>query len=276
MSRSIHANRSSTQYHQTGAWDWDAVGSKRSIKAGIRRQRDTPDAQPPVTLARDVPIRLVDEAPQLFFPAGVDDLRAVLEALPQGVTTGLEEIRLEIGRYIVNERERAYDMIEPSFGRKSVEDVPGVFVPISMGVYRPDEQTIRLFGYTKAPKLQLTRRQQIALELQMLATLVHEVIHHHDRMHRMGGGRSWLSYLDKTEDYTRRLTVRWVLDAVVPYLRRKYGEADTARLTRLVLRPRHGKRWRGGLSNGARQRRRRAALAALPARKQRWVIKGSP
>jgi hypothetical protein len=95
----------------------------------------------------------------LFFPASIDDMRAVLRSLPKGVTTGLTEIRLAIGRASVNECGLAYDMVETRFGRKSIEAVPGVFVPRIQGIYDVHPQTIHIYGYTKPPSLKITRRQ---------------------------------------------------------------------------------------------------------------------
>ena len=271
MSRSIHANQSERQRRQEGGIDWDAVQTKRAVKRAVLRDRVLPEEPLPISSADDVPIHVVDESPCLFYPASMEDMRAVLRALPRGVTTGLTEIRLGTGLAVVNERALDFDMIEPHFGRQSIEAVPGVFVPCIQGIYEVSPQAIHIHGYSKAPGLKLTHRQQTLLELEMLTCLVHEVIHHHDRMHRMGGGRTWASYDQRTEAFTQALTETWVREAVLPLLRRKYGEADGLRLARCIGKSPTTKRWRSGVSARERRRAFDARLQSLPKHTRRWL-----
>jgi hypothetical protein len=277
MSRSIHANRSHGQWRRTGAFDWDSIARKRSVKAGSRRGRDIPDEPLPITEAADVEVRVVDDSPLWFFPVSPDDVLAVLALLPRGVATGLNEIRIESGRRAIR------GIVGPCLhgridllGRAVYVVTHGVLAPVVLGVYETARQTIRLFGYARLSRKPLTRRQQIDLELHALTTLVHEVAHHHDRTYRMGGGRALSNYQVHAEAYALRIETRWVLEAVIPYLQRKHGDEHGLRLRKLTLKPpaRQSDRW--PLSKASRKRHLRAAMASVSSSKTRhWLLSSS-
>jgi hypothetical protein len=244
MSRSIHSNRSRRQFRELGFRDWAEIAKKRDIKESALRDRWSETPPPSFVPAAAIPIRLIDQSPYLLFPASIDDMRAVLAALPPGSLDGLAGIRLEAGTRYINGLIKHYDIVDPYLGRKSVEEFPRIFTPAILGVYRLGSQTISLFGYAKGPKTVPTARQRVALELEALKTLVHELAHHYDRTRRLARGRPWKDLLRKGELFADGLTVEWTLGVVVPYLVQKHGSSATARLPRLVLHPRGTRRWR--------------------------------
>jgi len=274
MSRSIHANRSETQWRRTGAIDWDAIDDKRGLKAAVQRDRRLPDGPLPHTEAADVRVTVVDPSPRWFHPVSPDDVRAVLARLPRGVTTGLREIRIEPGRRQVNAIARPVSAagLDP-LGRAAYVVAHGVLAPAVLGVYLTRHQAIRLFGYVRASRKPLTRRQQVDLELHALSTLVHEVAHHYDLVMRMGAGRSWQQRATHAEDYAERVEHQWVMEAVIPYLQDRHGEEHGARLRKLTLQPPGRARNRRPLSKSARRRELRAALASFKSKKtRRWIM----
>ena len=244
MSRSIHANRSRRQLREFGYRDWAEIARKRDVKESVIRDRgDDPPAGAFVPVAA-IPIRSIDKSPYLFFPASIDDMQVVLDRLPPGSLDGVSEVRLEAGTNYINAESDRFDIVDPFLRRKSLEEYPRIFTPMVLGKYVIRTQAIYVYGYAKAPKTIPTPRQQVALELETLTTLVHEFAHHFDRTRRLAQGRPWASCCQKAEEFAEALTIEWTLNVVVPYLCEKYGSLATARLPRLVRRPRRTKRWR--------------------------------
>lgn len=270
MSRSIHANRSLRQRRLTGETDWSAVHDKRDLKAGVDRERRSPAAPLPTTDVEHLVIRVIDEAQALFFPVTVDDIRAMLGELPRGVTTGLAEIRLESGhRWTARHSWRGSFDIVDRFGRACEEKIQGVLEPLILGTYFLSSQHISIYGFDRVSRKPLKPRQQIGLEMRMLSTVVHELVHHHDNTHRMGRGRARRSFDRQAESYARRMQSAWTIEFVIPFLQRKHGLAQTAWLRRLMLEP-VDKRPRHGITQAERERKRHATLAELPPTTRRW------
>ncbi|XHR27975.1 MAG: tetratricopeptide repeat protein [Chthoniobacteraceae bacterium] len=70
----------------------------------------------------------------------------------------------------------------------------------------------------------------MTLTLHSLATLMHEVAHHHDNTQRVRHGR-WLA--DRTEHnewYAEKMEYAWVCDVVIPYLEKSYPQQVKALL----------------------------------------------
>jgi hypothetical protein len=223
MSRSIHENISRRRARQKGGTDWLEVQKKRRIKHFVALDRAPAEVPAEPVRAPEIEFELRDESPSLFFPASIDDMRAVLGALPPGALDGIVKVRLEAGTQIINADVDRYDVLDPYFKRKSIEHPSRTYTPVLKGIYRRDTHVISIFGYAKAPRAELTVRQQVDLELNMLITLVHEVAHHFDRMRRLGRGRWRMDDRVKNERFAEAMAIEWGLLAIVPHMREKYG-----------------------------------------------------
>jgi hypothetical protein len=79
------------------------------------------------------------------------------------------------------------------------------------------------------------------------------------------------NYNERTEAFTQGLTDSWVREAVLPFLRRKYGEADGMRLARCIGKSPPTKKWRSGTSCRERRRALNAKLDRLPKKTKKWL-----
>jgi hypothetical protein len=264
MSRSIHENRARRHAWRKGGPDWGEVRKKRRIKRLVRADRKTDPLPFEPVPAPAIVFEMAEESPHLFFPASIDDMRAVLAALPPGALDGIATVRMTAGTRYINAKCPRYDVVDPYLKRKSIEHPSRTYLPLIHGTYSPDLQVISMYGYAKAPGTEITARQQIELELEMLMTLVHEVAHHFDRMRRMGRGRWRMDDHGKRERFADALAIEWGLSAIVPHMRSKYGErAD--RVPRLIKHPRGTKKWRhGGMGHAGRMRQIKSLRKSLP------------
>jgi hypothetical protein len=202
-------------------------------------------------------------------------MRAVLGALPPGALDGIVKVRLEAGTQIINADVNRYDVLDPYLKRKSIEHPSRTYTPVLKGIYRRDTHVISIFGYAKAPRTELTVRQQVDLELNMLITLVHEVAHHFDRMRRLGRGRWRMDDRAKNERFAEAMAIEWGLLAIVPHMREKYG-ARADRVPRLIRHPRGTLKWRQGRLGRARQARRLARAFLHGVHPSKWRLPGAP
>jgi hypothetical protein len=192
------------------------------VKAAAR-QRGTSVAEPPASLsASSVPIRVVECRGPLFYPASVDDIRGVLARLPPGSLDGLHSITLESGNLYVNAEGKG-GVPDPILGRKSVELHPGIYAPVILGTYSRQSMKISIFPMLRRPGVEVPGEVQLALRLQMLGTLVHEIAHHHDRSRCTARGRWRMDDTRKAESFAGRLACRWFSEHVVPFVRDQYG-----------------------------------------------------
>jgi len=237
MSRSIHTNRSRRQFGKLGLFiDWNEIHRKQDLKSSALRDREI-DMVPNDAVSADLLlIDVADRSPYLFFPASIEDMRAVLRALPVGSLDGVAAVRLEAGTRYINAGAKWHAVIDPFLGRKSVQIFSTVYLPMIFGTYSFRSQTVRLFGYAKSPRTALSQYEQAALELHSLATLVHEVAHHFDRLRRMGGGRPWSAMGSKAEEFADERMRVWTMEIILPYLRRKHGAATLAKIPNRVRR----------------------------------------
>jgi hypothetical protein len=264
MSRSIHENRARRRAHRNEGIEFGQLGKKRRIKRLIESERSAEELPFGPQPAHAMVFEPGEESPYLYFPASIDDMRAVLAALPPGALDGIAKIRLVAGTRYINESVSRYDVIDPYFKRKSVERPSRTYLPVILGTYCKNSHVISMYGYAKAPGTEIPVRQKIELELGMLMTLVHEVAHHFDRIRRMKRGRWRMDDRAKNERFAEQLEIEWGLLAIVPHMRSKYGErAD--RVARLIRHPRGEKKWRqGGMGHAARIRRIKSLRRSFP------------
>ncbi len=110
MSRSIHTtHRHRTELERADFADptlrqkrieqvGEQLGKKHRIKhGGWQGSPHGAVAQAPVSV-ESIPIRVLDAGPFVHYPAGVEDVRAVLRLLPPGTLDGLTAIRLCLGK----------------------------------------------------------------------------------------------------------------------------------------------------------------------------------
>jgi tetratricopeptide (TPR) repeat protein len=175
-----------------------------------------------------IPIRVRDESDFIHYPAGEEDIRSVLRALPQGATDGLTGIELCLGERDQSrhgEKEWAEKPeVDPYVGREGCEILPGIFAGNVLGVYYPGQAKLRINAY-------VCRQEDLApipvgfyLRMRMLMTLVHEVAHHYDFSSRIARGRWLADAEDKVEIYAERVEHDWFSKYVVPCLMRDHPD----------------------------------------------------
>jgi hypothetical protein len=219
-----------------------ALAKKRRIKSTVLDERHRAPPPGPVVDPATITILVEESREHVHHPASPEELVAVLRRLPPGVANGISAIRLGLG---LEHQSRAGDDddddtadADPLTGRgPSLEILPGVHSGRVLGVYRPDHADIYLCAYVYEASLPERRIKELYLRLCTLATLVHEVAHHHDHTARVARGR-WLA--DETmplEIYAERMEHAWVHAIVIPYLEEAHA-ADVALLRDWTIR--HG------------------------------------
>lgn len=176
--------------------------------------------------AATIPIHVRDESDFVRYPAGAEDIRSVLRALPQGVTDGLTTIELCLGeRNRSRQREEEWTAppeLDPHVGRPGYEILPGIFAGSVLGTYYPGQNKLRIYAYVCGPDALDPIPVGFYLRMCMLMTLVHEVAHHYDFFSRTARGRWLADAPDKVEIYAERVQHDWFTKYVVPCLMRDY------------------------------------------------------
>lgn len=230
MSRSIHQNKS-TRYWQERGWKEplleDAVSLKRQSKRRVRVERRAGKQSVP---ARDrVPnlrVEIAEAGRFLFYPLLPIDLEEFLYTQCSGELEGLSALQLKADHSDLAALTREYGeawaadaVLDPYLGRPSFEIFPGVYGPPVLGEYRLDSNTITMHAYICEPEIELIDPQWYYLEHRFLATLVHELAHHHDCHARQSRGRWFLGRdIDKDEEYAETQEELMVRDRVRPFL----------------------------------------------------------
>lgn len=239
MARSRHATRRALR--EEARWDVrdtvsrkvrlrtlrEELAEKRRIKRQVLEERRAGGVLPsaPVDI-QAIPIRVEDGGSYVHYPAGSEDLREVLRRLPPGVANGIEAIELSLGseRQAAYDREQGLDLdVDPFVGRKGMAALPGVHGGYVLGTYFSSRDQIQLYAYVYDPAVRDRELKETYLKLRFLSTFVHEVAHHQDRMLRMGRGRWRFDDHEKNEIYAESIQHEWVEQAVLPYLRERYG-----------------------------------------------------
>jgi hypothetical protein len=206
---------------------------KRSVAAERRRGPRPPEPPPGPAL-----VRARDAGECVHFLATERDVREVLRLLPPGTTDGLVGVDLGLGAETQREHLGGEPGTpDPLVGRYGVEILPGVYCGHILGRYRPAAAHVELYAYVYAPDVPFRPVAEAYLRLRQLATLLHEVGHHHDSMSRVARGK-WRADDDaKNERYARAREHAWVREVAAPYLERTYP-AEVAALAAFLAR--HG------------------------------------
>lgn len=172
-----------------------------------------------------IPIRILELREDLNYPAGIDDIRAVMELLPAGMLDGLTEVRLSLGMdecesSVMDDLDRDWD---PIYRRQGTELLPGIWVGASLGSYRQQPPAIELYGYVYTPKRIQAEPIDTYCRFHMLRTFVHLVAHHCNAMPKFARSRWALPY-ESTEDFSDDLMRELVQDVVAPVLRERYPQ----------------------------------------------------
>jgi tetratricopeptide (TPR) repeat protein len=233
MSRSIHDTRRSERellkadyadrerYEAELKLVAEKLARKRRIKAQIKGERLGPEDPLPPVEPEFIPILIHDQGKYIHYPAGVEDLRAVMRLLPVGATNGIHSISLSLGAWHQLPDEYGSEA-DPFTGRRGHQFIPGVFCGEVLGQYSHKSAKIHLFAYTYDPALPDREMWETLVRLRMLSTFVHEVGHHHDFTERLARGR-WLGDAEeKAEIYAEKAERDWSRQCVVPYLKSAY------------------------------------------------------
>ncbi len=230
MSRSIHQNTSRRYWRQHGDHgeaDWAAQFRKSKIKRLIRTDRKSPEL-PFSPITSDAIGYSIDEVhPSLFFPATLADVKEVMDELPPGFLNGVSSVRFLDGEAYINAQESVEGQVfDSTLKRKSIEIEPGIYAPIVSGTYDRHSGAIQIFAYALDESVEMNETTEMALKMDMLVTLVHELSHNKDNVQRVARGLWRTDSTDKSEAYADKLT-RVLFDSVViPYVQRKYGPSS--------------------------------------------------
>jgi len=230
MARSIHHNRSLRLWKQRGLeyWDEEQLFRKRRIKKSIKRKRRTISfSVPPPVTSENIPIKIIEELPHLFYAVTVGDIRTVLDALPPGTLNGLTRICMESGTRYINRLDVDDYVLDPYLQRKSVELYPGIFSPVIGGMYDRIRSQIKLYGFVLVDPELDPDVMLISLKIFALNSLLHEIAHHQDQTQRIARGRWLMDDYDKVEKYAEDLAQRWTEKYAYPYLSARYGPGNS-------------------------------------------------
>jgi tetratricopeptide (TPR) repeat protein len=206
-----------------------ALAKKRRIKAQLDDERRGEPPPGPVVDPATIPIVVEDPRDHVHHAASPDDVIEILRRLPPGVANGVTAIRLGLGlehqRLARGDDDDDDDEPDPLTGRRpSLEILPGVHAGRVLGVYRPDRAEIYLCAYVYDAALAERRVKELYLKLRALATLVHEVAHHHDHTARVARGRWLADRTSQLEIYAERMEHAWTRAVVIPYLEEAHAE----------------------------------------------------
>lgn len=200
------------------------IQAKRETKYQIKKERRGHGNVFP-TLVENITIEVADDSEYLHYPAGPEDIRALLNMMPSGVADGLSRIKLCLGK----ERQKPSDEpwvkdleTDPYLGRGGFEKIPGVFSGVCLGTYYLNDPEISLYGYVFQPDMPNRRMWELYLRLHMLMTFVHEIAHHFDFTSRIAKGRWRGDDYHKAENYAEQIQYQWLCDYVIPYLQEAY------------------------------------------------------
>ncbi|MBL8622329.1 MAG: hypothetical protein JNK64_13535 [Myxococcales bacterium] len=245
MARSIHTTRRTLADHEAAdqadraahraetARLRDELARKRLIKAQVAAARGPAvPAEAPLDPAA-ITIVVKDHGPYVHHAVTAADVRGVIARLPPGAADGLGAIVLGRTRDVDDDDDPERDggdERDPYTGAPGLRVLPGVYAKRILGTYTPGRAEILLGAYAyDATTLAEARAKRLLLKLWALATLVHELGHHHDYVARVARGRWRADELAKVERYAEARTHADVTSAVLPYL----AEAHAAEVEHL-------------------------------------------
>jgi hypothetical protein len=220
MARSI--NRARPERELVKRSRYGRFNSKCESQAAIY---DDPERSAPKT-PRQIPIRVVDAHPYAHHPARPADIRAVLARLSGWTLNGLSEIHLCRGAEA--DPRPAQDTIEPTheldpwIGRRGYEMLPGVYCGQLLGQFSGRPNRLHIYSIVYDPALPDRAMWEVLLRRDVLATLVHEIGHHHWRYQRFPSGSR-----PDSEAYASKYEYAGIKTHVLPYLEEAYpAEVD--------------------------------------------------
>lgn len=212
---------------------------KRLIKRQVKRERKQPAPPLAGTPPETIPVEILDVGPYVHHGLTEEDVRAMLAQLPAQATEGISRIQLCLrSEYLLQRRlAGAFDTgeIDPLTGRIGKKLCPGVYYAPILGSYAPRTGHIYVHAYVCDPAALPMPWPAMAayLRLQSLATLLHEIAHHHDHLNRVRRGR-WLADREGAiEHYAEAIEYAWVRELALPHLERHYA-AEVGELRRWI------------------------------------------
>lgn len=241
MSRSIHTTRKSLhRLAKTAFSDSEAkqaalveateeLTSKRFTKWLVRQERKQELPIGDGNAADTIPIEFHEGGPFVHHALTEEDVRTLLRQLPPQAIEGLSVIQFILGKEYLRERqlrgELKGDEADPFTGRLGGRYLPGVYAASSLGTYWPFPARIVLPAFVYDPsQLPMPRPAVEAfLMLKCVATLLHELAHHHDCMVRVRRGR-WRADREATvENYAERMQHDWTQRLGIALVEHRFG-----------------------------------------------------
>lgn len=213
----------------------DSLNQKRRIKSTVKKERRQKGPLPPSSVVSIIPIEVLDEGEFVHHGASADDIRAILNDLPEGARLGIDRIQLSLGKSYMDENDDLTLPRDPYTGRLSYEVFSGVFSGPLVGTFWDDSGLVSVYAYVYDPKKipMPARLCELYLRLRALKTFVHEIAHRHDHVHRTARGRRRADRLQTVEWYVGKMEHEWTQTIVLPYLQQTYAD-DVAELIKWV------------------------------------------
>lgn len=209
----------------------DSLNRKRSIKKLVLKERQPRVSSPPSTPVSTIPIEVLDQSEFVHHGVSVEDIRSILNALPENARLGISRIQLSLGKaYMAERQEELKGEPDPFTGRLGLELFPGVLCGGILGCFTFKSGLVSIYAYVcDRSRIPVPWPLcQFYLRLHALKTFVHEIAHHHDNIARVARGR-WRSDRKTTaEMYAEEMEFKWTEDIVLPYLRQTYAKEAKA------------------------------------------------
>lgn len=211
----------------------------------VKYERRMSVPAPAPTDINTIPISRRDESEFVHHGASPEDIRAILNVLPESVRLGISRIQLSLGKAYMDERADEFGgKRDPFTKRLSSEVFPRVYCGHILGCFNIKSGLVSVYAFVydrnRIPlPLPLCK---FYLRLHALKTFVHEIAHHHDRVARIARGRWLADRKQNVEWYAEKMEHKWTDNIVLPYLERAYPR-DAAALRNWVAH-------RGGLRVG--------------------------
>lgn len=207
----------------------EELTNKRFTKWLVRQERKQELPIGDGSAADIIPIEFHKGGPFVHHMITEEEVRALLRQLPPQAIEGLSVIQFILGKEYLRERhlrgELKGDETDPLTGRIGSCYLPGVYAAPILGIYRPFPTRICVHAFVYDPaQLPMPRLAMAAfLMLKSVATLLHELAHHHDRMVRVRRGR-WRADRDATvENYAERMEHEWTQRWGIPLVEGRFG-----------------------------------------------------
>jgi len=238
MSRSFHTTRKDVRqaYKKAESGDDSRVQeyqrlqeeylTKRRTKNHVKEERQHGRSVHGGFSIDTLPIETDVQSEYLYFPASEQDIRALLERMPQGLIDGLDKITLTLGKYEQKSPEEVFyaePERDPYLGRLGYEVFGNIYRPACLGTYFLNLNEIKLYGYIYDPAIESRALWDLYLRLHMLQTFVHELAHHYDFTNRIARGKWRMDDVDKGEIYAETVAHDWTREYIIPYLQETYS-----------------------------------------------------